>query len=363
MMPRGRIHQLFHHQEELLLLHGLGQEGRSALFHGALAMFGARSRSDHQDRYPASHRILPQMRHQFVAVHARHFNIGNNQMTTHLRNQLRGLQPVRSKLHGIPGLLKNSAHEFADADGIIRDDHDFFRSRFIHRFGGNAAGSDRQGSGSENASRVGRRDDNVHFRRGRASETVHVHKQNQTAIGGNRGSGEKLYAAQVLAEVLDDHFVLAENFFDDHAHLAASGPHDHHIHVAVNRLDRRKTERGVQTNYFRDDASHFREQLPADVFYFSGAQPANFFHDGEGHRQDRGARTHKQRLRNNQRERNFYSEAGALPCFAMDFYFTVQGVNVAADNVESHTAPRDFGLGRRRRETRMKQESPQLVFR
>ena len=127
---------------------------------------------------------------------ARKWLLGKERELTHLRDQLRGLQPVRSKLHGISSLLQNSADEFADADRVVRNDHDFFRGGFIHRGGGNTAGSDGQGSGSENASRVGRGHDNVHFRGGRAGQTVHIHQQDQTSIGGYRRSGEELDAAQ-----------------------------------------------------------------------------------------------------------------------------------------------------------------------
>src|SRR5882672_1446331 len=162
-------------------------------------------------------------------------------MTTNLGDEFRGFQSVRSELHAIPSLLENSAYEFADADGIIGNNHDFFRGGFIHRGGGNTAGSDGQGSGSENASRVGGGDDHVNFRGGRAGQPVHIHQQDQTSIGGNRGSRKEFDAAQVLAKILDDHFVLAENFFNHHAHLASRGAHDHHIHVAVDRLDGRKT--------------------------------------------------------------------------------------------------------------------------
>ena len=43
-------------------------------------MLCSRARSHDQHRDAARHRVLPQMGHQFVAVHARHFEVGDDQM-------------------------------------------------------------------------------------------------------------------------------------------------------------------------------------------------------------------------------------------------------------------------------------------
>src|SRR6266853_1168068 len=359
----GGIHQLLDYCEELLLLHGLGQKRSGAFFHRTLAMLGARSRSDDENRNTARCRILAQMCHQFVAVHARHFDVGDEQVTAYLGNQLRGFHPVGSELHAEPGLLQNPADKFSNADRVVRNDHDSFTPEFIHGRSGNAAGDNGSGAGRENSSRAGGGNHNVVLRRVRGGQPVYIDQEDQAAIGGNRGAWEEFYAAQVLAQVLDDHLVLAQNLLDHNAHLPPRRTHDNHAQVAVDGLNGWQTQRGIDPHHFRDYPAHLGQQLATDVFNFLRAQSSNFLHDGKRHRQDGGARTNEESLRNNQCEWNLHGETCAAACFAAYFNFTVQGVNVVADNVESHTAPGDFRLRGGRGETGMKQERPQFAFR
>ena len=48
---------------------------------------------------------------------------------------------------------------------------------------------------------------------------IEIDQQNQAAVGRDGGAGEKFDAAEIFAEVLDDDFVFAEDFFDDQANL------------------------------------------------------------------------------------------------------------------------------------------------
>src|SRR5271156_692698 len=60
------------------------------------------------------------------------------------------------------------------------------------------------------------------------------------AVGCNRGAGEKFYAAQIFAEILDYDFVFSEDVFDDDPLRAAGDFHDDHAIVAVDWLDWRQ---------------------------------------------------------------------------------------------------------------------------
>src|SRR5882672_4449315 len=213
--PPGGIHQLLDNREELFFLHGFGQERSSALFHGAFAVLGACSRSDDENRNPAGRRILAQVRHQFVAIHSRHFDVGHKQVATHLSDQLRSFHTVGGQLHAVPGLLQNPADEFANADRVVGDDHDSFSVKFVHRCRGNTAGDNGGGAGRKNTGRAGGGNYHIVFRRVRGGQPVHVNQEDETAIGRNGGAREKFYAAQILAQVLDHHFVLAQNLLDD----------------------------------------------------------------------------------------------------------------------------------------------------
>src|SRR6266446_2148850 len=291
--PPGGIQQLLDDREELLFLHGFGQERSSALFHRAFAMLGAGSRGDDENGNAARGRILAQVRHQFVAIHSRHFDVSHEQVAAHLGDQLRGFHPVGGQLHAVPGLLQNPADEFANADRVVSDDHDSFSAEFVHRRRGNTAGDNSGGARRENAGRAGGGNHNIVFRQVRGGQTVHVNQQDETAIGRNRGAREKFYAAQVLAQVLDHHFVLAQNLLDHNAHLPARRAHNDHGQVAVDGFDGRQTQRAIDSHHFRDDAAHLREQFSANVFDFFRAQSTNLLDHRERHRQHGGARAYE----------------------------------------------------------------------
>src|SRR6266568_8268983 len=76
-----RSHELFYGRNQLILLHWFRQEGRSAFLHRAVAMLRARTRSHDHHRNASRGRALAQLHHQLVAGHARHFKVGDDQVT------------------------------------------------------------------------------------------------------------------------------------------------------------------------------------------------------------------------------------------------------------------------------------------
>src|SRR5216684_3350925 len=89
-MRRLRSYELFDRGEQLIFLDGLGQKSGSALFYGAVAMFGAGSRCDHHDGDAARRGALTQLHHQFVAGHARHLKVRDNQVAAVLGDEFGG---------------------------------------------------------------------------------------------------------------------------------------------------------------------------------------------------------------------------------------------------------------------------------
>src|SRR2546430_855786 len=77
---RLRSHELFDGRDQLILLYRLGKESGSAFLHGAVAVLGASARSHHHHRNAARGRALAQLHHEFVTRHARHLQVGNDQM-------------------------------------------------------------------------------------------------------------------------------------------------------------------------------------------------------------------------------------------------------------------------------------------
>src|SRR5271167_4513792 len=58
-----RSHELFYGGDELIFLHGLGQESRGAFFHRSVAMFFAGARSNDQNGDAAGGRALAKLGH------------------------------------------------------------------------------------------------------------------------------------------------------------------------------------------------------------------------------------------------------------------------------------------------------------
>src|SRR5271167_707645 len=114
---RLRSHQLFDGSQELVFLHRLGEEGGSSFFQGAIAVFCAGTGSHDHHRNALGGGALPQLGHEFIAGHARHFKVRNHQVAAVLSNKFGGFQAVGSQLGAVAVLFQHAADEFAHADG------------------------------------------------------------------------------------------------------------------------------------------------------------------------------------------------------------------------------------------------------
>src|SRR5262249_12937360 len=204
--------------------------------------------------------------------HAWHFEVGDDQMAAVLGDEFGGLQAVGRENYAIAVFLQHTAHEFADADGVIGDDHDTFVLNAIDSVGGNTALGDGGGTGREDARGACGSLNGLALARLAGDYAIQIEKKNQAAIGRDRGAGEKFYAAQIFAEALDHNFVFAKHLFDHQADLAVVRIGDHHAEVAIDGFECGQTEIGVETDDFGDHVADFGEQLAADIFNFIGAE-------------------------------------------------------------------------------------------
>ena len=186
--------------------------------------------------------------------------------------------------------------------------------------------------------------------------------KNQAAVGSDCRSGKKFYAAQVFAEILDDDFVFAEDFFHDQTDLAIAGVGHHHVEVTVDGFQRRQPEIAVEAHDFGDHVANLGEQLAADVFDFVGAQAANFFDHRQRQSEAGRSAAHEERGRDDQRQRNFQREGRARARRALNIDFAVQRVEIGAHDVEADAAAGKFGLYRSRRKSRMEKHFAQIAF-
>src|SRR5215469_1854470 len=98
---RLRSHELFHCCDELVLLHGLGQKSRSAFLDSAVAVLGAGARGYDHHRNAACGGALAELSHQFIAGHARHFEVSNDEVATELGDKLGGVKTVCGEFHAV----------------------------------------------------------------------------------------------------------------------------------------------------------------------------------------------------------------------------------------------------------------------
>src|SRR5882672_8422509 len=360
---RLRSYKLFHHRNQLIFLNRLGQERRRAFLHRAIAMLRARSGSDDQHWNPARRRVLPQLHHQFVPGHARHFEVGDDQVAAMLRHEFGGFHSVGRQFHAIAVLFEHPADELAHADGVVRHDDYTLLLDTVDRLRRNRSARNRRGPRRKNARRAGACLERTPLARFRCHHAVQVDQKNQAAIRRNGRARKKFHAAKVLAQVLDNNFILAKHLFHYEADLPVSCVCDDHTEIAVDWLKRLQSQVRVQTNDFRHDVADFGQQLPAHVLDFVGTQAANFLNDRQGQRKVRRSAPHKQCRRDDQRERHLERELRALSACALDIDFTIERVQVGAHNVEPNTSARQFRLDRRGRKAGMEQHFAKVALR
>src|SRR5208337_1754587 len=248
---------------------------------GAIAMLCAGAGSNDQDGNAFSAGVLAQLGHQLVAGHARHFQVGDDEMAAELGDEFGGFQAIGSELGAIAILFQHAGDELADADGVVGNNDDAFLFDAVDGFAGDGATSDCSRTGSENARGAGAGLNGATFVGLGGDHTIQVDEQDEAAIRSDGGAGEELHAAEIFAKIFDYDFVFAEDFFDDEANLTIPGIGDDHAEIAVDGLERRQAEIGIKADDFSDDVANLGEEFAANIFNFIGAQAANFLHDGE----------------------------------------------------------------------------------
>ena len=185
---------------------------------------------------------------------------------------------------------------------------------------------------------------------------------NQAAIGSDSGTGEKFYAAEVFAEAFDYDFVFAENFFDDQADLTIVGVGHDHPEVAIDRFERREAKIRIEADDFRHDVANFCQELATDVFNFVCTYAANFFDDCKRNCKMRLSAANEKRRGDDQRERNFQNEFGSCARGALNFDFAVEGVQIGADDVETHATAGEFCFDGGSRKAGVEQHVAKFAF-
>src|SRR5208282_2677717 len=274
-----------------------------------------------------------------------------------------GFQAVGGELDAIAGFFEHAAHELADADGIVGDQHDLVVADRVGRFARNGARGHRRSARREDArDPCRRRAERAALGGGRIHQPVQVNQQDEAAVGSNGGAGEELDAAQVGAQALDYDFVLAQHLFHDDANLAIRHAHEHQAEIAVHGFERRQLQLAVQAHDFGDQVAHARVQLSSHFFDFFRLDAPDFLDGGERESEHGGGAAHEQRLGDDQRQRDLQHEEGAGAALRAHFDLAVQRGDVGAHHVEAHAATREFGLAVGRREARVEQDIAQVAF-
>src|SRR5262249_8144131 len=226
----------------------------------------------------------------------------------------------------------------------VSDDDDPLVFDAVDGVGGDRAACNRFRARSEDARGAGGCLQRAAFVGFGGNHAIEIDQENQAAVRRDGRAGEEFYATEIFAKILDDDFILAENFFDDEADLAVAGVGDDHAEVTVDGLKRRKTEIGVKAHNFGDDVTDFGQKFAADVFDFVGANAADFLDDTKRQRVAGSSATNEERGRDDQGQRNFQSELGAFAALAVDFDFAIELIEVGPNDIEANTTAGEFGL-------------------
>src|SRR6516164_9092565 len=205
---RLRSDQSFERREELIFLHRLRQESGSPFLHRAIAVFCARARGDNHHRNPFCRRALAKLGHQFIAGHARHFEVGDHEMAALLRYEFGRFESIRCQLYPVSVLLEHAPDEFPHADRVVGNHDDSFLIDAVDCVARNRAARHGGGTRGKDARSAGACLQSTPLARLCRDHTVQIDKENQAAIGSDRRSWAQLHAAQIFAEILDDDFVL-----------------------------------------------------------------------------------------------------------------------------------------------------------
>src|SRR5215469_10955040 len=169
-------------------------------------------------------------------------------MTAVLGDEFGGLQAVRGKLDAIAVFLQHPANEFAHADGVVSDDDNAFLFDAIDGVGGNRAASNGCGARREYPCRTRAGLHGAAFVWFSGDHAIQIDQQNQAAVGSDGGSREEFYAPQILAEILDNDFIFAEDFFNNEPDLTVTGIGHYHAEIAVDGLQRWQSKIRIEAN-------------------------------------------------------------------------------------------------------------------
>src|SRR6266481_705926 len=258
-LRRLRSYELFDRGDQLIFLHRLGQKRRGAFLHRTIAVLGPGARGHHHHGNAPGRGALAQLNHQFVAGHAWHFEVGNDEMAPVLRYEFGGFEPVCGQFYTVAVLLQHPADEFAYADGVVRYHDDALLLDAVDGFGRNASAGNRRRARSKDSGGAGAGLYLPMFAWFCRDHAVQVNQQDEAAIGRDRGAGEEFHLAKVFAQVLDNNFVFADNFFNDESNLPVSRICNHHAEVPIDWFERRQPQIRVQTHDLGNYVAHLSQ--------------------------------------------------------------------------------------------------------
>src|SRR6266404_3109332 len=133
-------------------------------------------------------------------------------MAPMLRHEFGGFHSIGRQLHAIAVLFEHPAYEFAHADGVVCHDDYALLFETVDRLRRNRSARNRRRSRRKNARRAGACLERTPLARFRCYHAVQVNQKNQAAIRCNCSARRELYAAEILAQVLDNDFILSRTW-------------------------------------------------------------------------------------------------------------------------------------------------------
>ncbi|KFB71032.1 MAG: hypothetical protein AW09_003848 [Candidatus Accumulibacter phosphatis] len=190
-----------HQAQQLLFLIGLAEIVIDSQLDGVLTVFVCRSRGDHDDRDHAQAVVGTHVAGELETIHARHFDVDQQDVRDQSKQLFERIDAVLGGHHLVAFTCQQTTGDLAHGQRIVHD-HD-------RRHGGGDAVR-------------GHRLTNGWHRRDRAHRAIaagqgnRVQDQHHLAIPENGRAIDADHPCQLGSDVLDDDFLIAQQFVDLH---------------------------------------------------------------------------------------------------------------------------------------------------
>ena len=312
------------------------------------------ARRDHDHRQTTQPLVGPHVAHQVEAVHARHLDVRQHDPRQFLGQPFERVQAVLGQGDAVAFTHQQSLCDAAHGQRIVHHQHQRCqrRHRCRRRQQAMQPGIGPAATGGASV---------VTVQRGQRHRVV---DQRHRARGQQRDARQSGQADHLRAQVLDDHFVVAQHFVDLHRHALLRTAYHHHGARATARFGAARTllqQRAEPVEGHRP-VRHRERSAGVGRVDFLGQGAAHDLHQRRRHRHDGASTTQHHDLRDRGGQRQDQLERGALPGRRGGLDAAAHRVDFRQDHVHADATTCQFGDAAGGRKTGLEDQVGQFTI-